>query len=96
MSGLASSETAQETANTPGPDSGLGRVVMRNVTLRLIPFLFVLYVVNILDRANVGFAKLQMKTALDLSEEAFGLGMGIFYIGHAVQTNPAAAILKGE
>ncbi len=94
MSGPAGSETAQETATAHGSDHGFDRVVMRKVTLRLIPFLFVLYIVNILDRANVGFAKLQMQPALDLSDGAFGLGMGIFYIGYILFEVPSNLILN--
>lgn len=52
------------------------------VTWRLIPFLFLCYVVAYLDRVNVGFAKLQMLTDLKFSETAYGFGAGIFFIGY--------------
>lgn len=42
------------------------RVVLRKVALRLLPFIFLLYVVNILDRINVGFARLQMLDDLQM------------------------------
>ena len=48
---------------------------------RLLPFLFLLYCVNYLDRINVGFAKLQMQAQLGFSERVFGLGFGIFLWG---------------
>ncbi len=54
----------------------------RRVTIRLIPFLFLCYVVAYLDRVNVGFAKLQMLQDLGMSETAYGLGAGIFFIGY--------------
>jgi ACS family tartrate transporter-like MFS transporter len=64
------------------------------VTLRLIPFIFVLYVLNILDRINVGFAALQMQGDINLGEQAFALGSGIFYIGYFLFEVPSNLILK--
>jgi D-galactonate transporter len=66
---------------------------LRKVTLRLIPFLFLLYVVNILDRANIGIAKLQMLDDLEMSEAAYGLGAGIFYVGYLLFEVPSNLIL---
>jgi ACS family tartrate transporter-like MFS transporter len=67
---------------------------MVKVSLRLLPFLFLLYMVNILDRVNVGFARLQMLEALDLSEAVYGLGAGIFYVGYFVFEVPSNLILR--
>src|SRR6478672_11238621 len=55
--------------------------VLRKVTWRLLPFLCLLYVFNILDRANVGFAKLTMQDDVGISPAVFDLGVGIFYFG---------------
>jgi ACS family tartrate transporter-like MFS transporter len=55
---------------------------IRRVMWRLLPFLFVCYFVAYLDRVNVGFAKLQMNSALGLSEAAYGLGAGLFFISY--------------
>ena len=52
---------------------------MRKVSRRLIPYLFVLYVAAYLDRINIGFAQLQMKSALGFSDTVYGLGAGIFF-----------------
>ncbi len=52
------------------------------VMWRLMPFLVVCYFVAYLDRVNVGFAKLQMNAALGLSEAAYGLGAGLFFISY--------------
>jgi MFS transporter, ACS family, tartrate transporter len=70
------------------------RVVLRKVALRLLPFLFLLYVVNILDRINVGFARLQMLDDLHMGERAYALGAGIFYIGYLVFEIPSNLILS--
>jgi MFS transporter, ACS family, tartrate transporter len=74
--------------------SHLSGPLLGKVGLRLLPFLFLLYVVNILDRINVGFAKLQMQDALRLSDDAFGQGMGIFYIGYILFEVPSNLILQ--
>src|SRR3954465_1816410 len=68
-------------------------VALRKISLRLIPFLFVLYVVAWLDRVNVGFAALQMNADLRFSETAFGVGSGVFYLGYCLFEVPSNLIL---
>jgi ACS family tartrate transporter-like MFS transporter len=68
-------------------------VTLRKVTLRLIPFLFVLYVVAWLDRVNVGFAGLQMNADLGFSSAAFGFGSGVFFLGYCLFEVPSNLIL---
>jgi D-galactonate transporter len=65
----------------------------RKVTLHLIPFIFICYLFNYLDRVNVGFAKLQMLDALKWSETIYGLGAGIFFIGYVISGVPANLLL---
>jgi MFS transporter, ACS family, tartrate transporter len=60
----------------------LGARVVAKLTRRLLPFLFLLYIVAYLDRINVGFAALQMKGQLGFSDEVYGLGAGIFFAGY--------------
>lgn len=62
---------------------------IRKVMWRLMPFLFVCYFVAYLDRVNVGFAKLQMNAALGLSEAAYGLGAGLFFISYFLLEVPS-------
>ena len=66
---------------------------LRKITWRLIPFLFVLYVVAWLDRVNVGFAALQMNADLKFSESAFGFGSGVFFLGYCLFEVPSNLIL---
>ena len=68
-------------------------VTLRKVTLRLIPFLFVLYIVAWLDRVNVGFAALQMNSDLGFSSAAFGFGSGVFFLGYCLFEVPSNLIL---
>lgn len=62
--------------------SNLGADVVAKLTRRLLPFLFLLYIVAYLDRINVGFAALQMRGQLGFSDEVYGLGAGIFFAGY--------------
>ncbi len=64
------------------------------VTWRLIPFLFLCYVVAYLDRVNVGFAKLQMLSDLKFSDTVYGLGAGVFFIGYFLFEVPSNIILS--
>lgn len=63
------------------------------VTWRLIPFLFLCYVVAYLDRVNVGFAKLEMLGDLKFSETVYGLGAGVFFFGYFLFEVPSNIIL---
>src|SRR3954452_25147355 len=59
------------------------------VMRRLIPFLILCYFVAYLDRVNVGFAKLEMNAALGLSDAAYGLGAGLFFIAYFLLEVPS-------
>ncbi|HEY1885911.1 MAG TPA: MFS transporter, partial [Roseiarcus sp.] len=58
------------------------KTTVRKIMWRLIPFLIACYFVAFIDRTNVSFAKLQMNSALGLSETAYGLGAGLFFVGY--------------
>jgi MFS transporter, ACS family, tartrate transporter len=60
---------------------------------RLIPFLFLLYIVAYLDRINVGFAALQMNEALGFSSSVYGFGAGVFFLGYVLFEVPSNVIL---
>jgi ACS family tartrate transporter-like MFS transporter len=68
-------------------------MTLRKVTFRLIPFLFVLYIVAWLDRVNVGFAALQMNSDLGFSSAAFGFGSGVFFLGYCLFEVPSNLVL---
>jgi MFS transporter, ACS family, tartrate transporter len=57
-------------------------MVITKLTTRLLPFLFLLYIVAYLDRINVGFAALQMQAQLGFSDRVYGLGAGLFFAGY--------------
>ena len=63
------------------------------VSARIIPFLFLCYVIAFLDRINVGFAQLQLKQDLGFSEAMYGLGAAVFYIGYVLFEVPSNLLL---
>ncbi|MGM3184856.1 MFS transporter [Dickeya oryzae] len=66
----------------------------RKITWRLIPFLCLCYLAAYLDRINIGLAKLQMADQLTLSDVAFGLGAGLFFLGYILFEVPSNLILQ--
>ncbi|SCK10437.1 hypothetical protein VAR608DRAFT_0445 [Variovorax sp. HW608] len=76
-------DTQQAHAEQQYPEDGSAAdVVYRKVGWRLIPLLFLCYIVACLDRVNVGFAKLQMQGDLQFIEAVYGLCAGIFFFGY--------------
>lgn len=61
---------------------------------RLIPFLFILYIINYLDRINIGFAALSMNKDLMLTATVFGLANSIFYFGYVVCEIPSNLLME--
>ncbi|MFF7708946.1 MFS transporter [Pseudomonas sp. NPDC007930] len=76
----------------PADDSA--NAAYRKVIWRLIPFLCFCYLASYLDRINVGFAKLQMLDQLHLSETAYGLGAGLFFVGYILFEVPSNLVLE--
>jgi len=81
----------QPSGPTPG---GFEAATYRKVGRRLIPLLFLSYVVAYLDRVNVGFAKLGMASDLGFSDTVYGLGAGIFFLGYFLFEVPSNVILQ--
>ena len=69
------------------------RALYRKITWRLIPYIFLLYILAYLDRVNVGFAALEMKRDLLLSDTVYGVGAGIFFLGQGLFDLPSNLIL---
>lgn len=85
-----------------GPGSSLTpeqqRATLATIAWRLIPLLFLCYIIAYLDRINVGFAKLHLREVLGVSEEkfgaAYGLGAGLFFIGYFIFEVPSNLVLQ--
>jgi ACS family tartrate transporter-like MFS transporter len=80
----------EEPEDTTAAELGSAVAAVRG---RLIPFLFLLYIVAYLDRINIGFASLQMNQALGFSDATYGLGAGIFFLGYTAFEIPSNVIL---
>src|SRR5215471_1591726 len=66
----------------------------RRIALRLLPFLFLLYLICYVDRANVSFANLRMSADLGFSDRVYGLGVGMFFFGYVLLEIPGAIIVE--
>jgi ACS family tartrate transporter-like MFS transporter len=88
----------QPSAGAPLLTAAEQRAVVTKVTARLIPLLFLCYIIAYLDRINVGFAKLHLREALGVDPTVFssvyGLGAGLFFIGYFLFEVPSNLILE--
>lgn len=67
-----------------------GEAIFRKIIPRVVPIVVMLYLIAIIDRANVGFAKLQMVSALHMTEQLYGLASSLFFIGYLALEIPSA------
>ncbi|KWI53182.1 MFS transporter [Burkholderia cepacia] len=66
----------------------------RRIGARIVPFLFICYIVSILDRSNIGFAQLQMRQDLGLTDAMYSLGAVLFFVGYVLFEVPSNALLR--
>ncbi len=71
-----------------------GRALYGKISWRLIPYMFLLYIVAYMDRVNVGFAAMDMQRDLHFSNTVYGTGAGIFFLGYALCDLPSSLILR--
>jgi ACS family tartrate transporter-like MFS transporter len=74
--------------------TSLGEQTVRKVSRKLVPFLLLLYTLAYLDRVNVGFASLEMTKELHFSNEVYGFGAGIFFLGYWLLEIPGAVLVE--
>src|SRR5918993_687135 len=89
---LPSGMSSHTVASAPGLD--LPERTVRRITRRIIPFLFLLYLVAYLDRVNVSFAALEMTRDLNMTNKDFGFGAGIFFLGYFLLEIPGAVLVE--
>jgi ACS family tartrate transporter-like MFS transporter len=75
-------------------DPAVAQRARKRIAWRILPFLFLLYIIAFLDRMNVGAAALQMPGDLGFDDRVVGLGAGIFFIGYLVLEIPGALIAE--
>jgi len=66
----------------------------RRIALRLLPFLFVLYIANYLDRTSVAYAAIGMARDLGFDDRVFGLGVGVFFLSYVALQIPGAVLAQ--
>jgi sugar phosphate permease len=76
------------------PKIEAGASARTRIAARLLPFLFLLYVANYLDRTNIAYATLGMKGDLGLNDSVFGTASGIFFIGYFALQIPGALLVE--
>src|SRR5881392_940410 len=76
------------------PQTDAGSSARTRIAARLLPFLFLLYIANYLDRTNIAYAKLGMKGDLSLTDSVFGTASGIFFIGYFALQVPGALLVE--
>ena len=72
----------------------LEQAARRRIAGRLLPFVFLLYAIQYVDRVNVSFANLRMSADLGFSDRIFGFGAGIFFVGYVLFEIPGAIIVE--
>jgi MFS transporter, ACS family, tartrate transporter len=90
-------------AEVPGPLQGATATAVpesvaasarQKISRRIIPFVFLLYITSFIDRVNVSFAGLDMTRELHFSNEVFGFGAGIFFVGYSLLEIPGAMLAE--
>lgn len=66
----------------------------RQIAARLLPFVFVLYVANYIDRTNLAYAALGMSRDLGFTDRIIGLGVGIFFVTYVAGQTPGALLVE--
>jgi ACS family tartrate transporter-like MFS transporter len=87
-------DSSRSATLTTGELSDVGQRARRRIAYRLLPFVFLIYVVNYIDRVNVSFANLRMSADLGFSDRVYGLGVGMFYVTYVLFEIPGAIIAE--
>ena len=85
------------TAGSPAitsTSSPFARRTRRQIGLRLLPLLFLLYIVNYLDRTSLAYAAIGMSRDLGFSDSVFGLGVGVFFVSYVSLQIPGAMLVE--
>ena len=87
-------KSIDNSALTTAECSDVGKRARRRIAYRLLPFVFLIYVINYIDRVNVSFANLRMSADLGFSDRVYGFGVGMFFITYVLFEIPGAIIAE--
>src|SRR5258708_8010679 len=87
----AGSETAGTMVSNGG--TSIEKRTIQKLRIRLVPFLFLLYVIAFIDRINIGLAALTMNKELAITSQQFGFAAGIFFFGYLLFEVPSNLLL---
>jgi ACS family tartrate transporter-like MFS transporter len=73
--------------------NGIGETTIARLNARIVPLFLITYVINFLDRVNIGFASLQMNGRLGFGPAVYGFGAGIFFLGYFIFQVPSNLVL---
>jgi len=89
---VAPGESVRSAIRWPGRPTVASTI--SRVIRRLVPFIFICYVIAYIDRVNIGFAAADLQRDLGLSDWAYGLGAGLFFLGYFAFEIPSNLILE--
>jgi ACS family tartrate transporter-like MFS transporter len=72
----------------------VGEEARKRIASRILPYVFILYIIAFLDRVNVGYAALEMTKSLKFTPEAYGFGAGIFFFGYFLLEVPGSVLVE--
>src|SRR6516225_597305 len=75
------------------PTLSVGTRTIQKVRIRILPLVFLFYVIAFLDRVNIGFAALTMNKELGITSQQFGFLVGIFFLGYFIFEVPSNLLL---
>jgi len=87
MAGVPSRATAPVTVSS-------AEYARRHIPVRLLPFVFILYIINYLDRTSVAYAAIGMARDLGFDDRVFGLGVGVFFLSYVALQIPGAVLAQ--
>ncbi|AZF15551.1 MFS transporter [Pseudomonas sp. R3-18-08] len=86
--------TYDNQSNSAPLDDAEGERLMRRILWRVVPFIFICYVISYLDRTNVGFAAISMNKDLGLTATMFGWAAGLFFFGYFIFEIPSNLLMQ--
>ncbi|EPJ86881.1 major facilitator transporter [Pseudomonas sp. CFII64] len=81
------------TVHTPTDATPLARAVAK-VKRHVLPLFVIMFIVNYIDRVNIGFVRSHLETDLGIGAAAYGLGAGLFFVGYAIFEVPSNMLLQ--